>query len=320
MRGLLIVNPKATATTERTRDVLIHALADQFHLQTVHTDHREHAMELGRQAVLDDLDVVVTLGGDGTVNETVNGMMSARGERTADQLPCFGAIPGGSANVFTRALGFPIDPVEATGALVDALRHERSQSIGLAHVSATGAEAGTVIDRWITFNAGLGLDAQIIHAMEELRAKGKEATPTRYLATTVRMFFTATDRRNPTITLSTPEDDEVPGVFLAIIQNVSPWTYLGTIPVDPLPGTDWDNGLGVWAVRRMRFVDGLRYSRRILMKSKAGSTKSLYVGKDLSQFAAAAEPPVALQVDGEGLGEITAATFTHHPKMLRVFV
>lgn len=318
MRGLLVVNPKATATTDRTRDVLIHALADQFDLATVRTDHRGHAMELGEQAVAEGLDVVVTLGGDGTVNETINGMMAARGDRTAEELPRFGSVPGGSANVFSRALGFPIDPVEATGELVAALRDERTRTIGLAHAAVTNA-AGGKYGRWITFNAGLGLDAEIIHAMEAQRAKGKEATPTRYLMTSIHSFFTSPDRKHGAVTVQVPGQEDVDNVHLAIIQNTSPWTYLGTLPVNPLPGVDWDNGLGVWAVRRMKLVDGLRYSRRILMQSKAGSTKSLYVATDLDEFSITADPPISLQIDGEGLGQISAATFTSHPAMLRVY-
>lgn len=335
MRGLLVVNPKATATTDRTRDVLIHALADQFSLETVRTDHRGHAMELGRRAVSEELDVVVTLGGDGTVNETINGMMSARGDRTAEELPRFGAVPGGSANVFSRALGFPVDPVEATGELVDALRNERTRTIGLAHVSAVsaalaagdedvegaepGVTEGATIDRWITFNAGLGLDAEIIHAMEAQRAKGKEASPTRYLMTTLQTFFTGTDRKHPTLALDVPGHGHIDGLFLAIIQNASPWTYLGTMAVNPLPGVDFDNGLGVWAVRKMSVLTGLRYARRIIMQSKAGSTKSLFVARDLQRFSATATPPIQLQIDGEGLGSISRATFTSHPEMLRVY-
>jgi len=318
MRGLLVVNPNATATTGRTRDVLIHALADQFALDTVHTDHRGHAMELGQRAVQEGLDVVVILGGDGTVNETVNGMMSVRGDRTAGELPRFGAVPGGSANVFARALGFPIDPVEATGALVDALRHDRTRTIGLGLVDGIDAD-DVPFTRWMTFNAGLGLDAEIIHAMEKLRSKGKEATPARYLWTSIRTFFTGNARKHPAITLDTATDGTIADVHMAIIQKASPWTYLGGLPVNPLPLTDWDTGLGVWAVRNMRVVDGLRYTRRILMQSKAGSTKGLYVGYDLPWFSADANPPTPLQIDGEGLGEIAKATFTSYPQMLRVF-
>lgn len=318
MRGLLVVNPKATATTDRTRDVLIHALADQFDLEAVRTDHRGHAMELGARAVTEELDVVVTLGGDGTVNETINGMMSVRGDRGPEQLPRFGAVPGGSANVFSRALGFPIDPVEATGELVDGLRNERTRTIGLGHASGITAD-GADFDRWITFNAGLGLDAEIIHNMEAARAKGKEASPTRYLMTTLRTFFAGTNRKDPAMTLFVPGQGTVEGVFLAIIQNASPWTYLGTLAVNPLPETTWDSGLGVWAVRRMRILEGLRYSRRVIMQSKAGSTKSLFVGNDLAEFSVTCEPPVPLQIDGEGLGSITSATFTSHSDMLRVY-
>lgn len=319
MRGLLVVNPKATATTDRTRDVLIHALADQFSLETVRTDHRGHAMELGQRAVHEGLDVVVTLGGDGTVNETVNGMMSVRGDRTADELPCFGAVPGGSANVFTRALGFPQDPVEATGELVDALRNDRTRTISLGLAEGTD-DSGAQFTRWVTFNAGLGLDAEIIHAMETQRAKGKEATPTRYLFTSVRTFFQGTNRKLPAITLQTPGEDAIDHVFMAIIQKTSPWTYLGTLAVSPLPEASWDTGLGVWAVRKMRVVDGLRYTRRILMQSKAGSTSGLYVGNDLAEFTATADPATPLQIDGEGLGSVARVRFTTHPKMLRVFV
>ena len=322
MRGLLVVNHKASATTERTRDVLIHALADQFHLETVRTDHRGHALELGRRAVHEGMDVVVTFGGDGTVNETVNGMLTGMADigGRPDELPRFGAVPGGSANVFARALGFPPDAVEATGDLVDALRNDRTRVIGLARATATRLD-GSQFSRWATFNAGLGLDAQIIHNMEELRARGKDATPTRYLTTTLRTFFAGTDRKHPRITLDVPGQGSIPGVFLAIIQNASPWTYLGTLSVNPLPETNWDNGIGVWAVRRMTTIDGLRYSRRIVMGSKAGSTKNgLFVGKDLKRFSARAPLGVQLQIDGEGLGEVTSVTFESFPDMLRVFI
>lgn len=318
MRGLLVVNPNATATTDRTRDVLIHALADQFALETVRTDHRGHAMELGERAVVEGMDVVVTLGGDGTVNETVNGMLSAASGASAEQLPRLGAVPGGSANVFARALGFPIDPVEATGALVDALRNDRTRTIGLGRAEGI-SEDGTEFSRWITFNAGLGLDAEIIHAMEQLRAKGKEATPTRYLTTTIRTFFAGTDRKHAAITLKTEPDGTIDHVHLAIIQNASPWTFLGNLPVNPLPLTDWDTGLGVWAVRKMRVIDGLRYARRIVMQSKAGSTKGLYVGYDLASIMIEADPAVPLQIDGEGLAPVRSATFTSHPQMIRVY-
>src|SRR2546423_13259499 len=111
MRALLVVNPKATATTTRMREVLVGALGRDLKLDVEETHRRGHARELGRQATEDGLDVVVALGGDGTVNEVVNGMLV---HGPGLDVPSLAVVPGGSTNVFTRSLGLPQDPVEAT--------------------------------------------------------------------------------------------------------------------------------------------------------------------------------------------------------------
>lgn len=315
MRGLLVVNPRATTTSERARDVLVHALADQFHLEVVETTHRGHAMELGERAAAEGLDVLVTFGGDGTVNEAVNGLFANGGPSR----PMFGAVPAGSANVFTRSLGLPNNPLEATGQIVDALRNRRTRTIGLGHVDiTTGTET---VGRYFTFNAGLGIDAEIIDAIERARAEGKSASPSRYLFTAVRQFFLSTDRKRPTLVLEVPGADPVPSIHLAIVQNTSPWTYLGPYPVDPLPGASFDDGLAIWAVRKMSVAAGLRYTRRLLMHSKAGSTKNgLTVEYDLPEFVLRCTSPTSMQVDGEGMGQVDRAAFRSVPGGLDVLV
>ena len=146
MRALLVVNPKATAASAKLRDVLAHALASEIKLDVAETAARGHACELARQAAQDGLDVVVALGGDGTVNEVVNGLLA---EGTGADLPALAVLPAGGTNVFARALGMPNSPVEATSQLLDALRTGRRRTIGL----------GRADDRWFTFCAGLGIDA-----------------------------------------------------------------------------------------------------------------------------------------------------------------
>ena len=75
MRAVLIVNPNATSTTAAARDLLAHALESRVELTVTHTDHRGHAMEIAARPPADGIDVVIVHGGDGTVNEVVNGLL-----------------------------------------------------------------------------------------------------------------------------------------------------------------------------------------------------------------------------------------------------
>src|SRR5436309_9974175 len=98
MRALLVVNPKATTTSERSRDVLVRALRSEVDLTVEYTRRRGHATALTRAAAESGVDVVVTLGGDGTVNEAVNGLMSAeavlagRTSTRANALPALAVV------------------------------------------------------------------------------------------------------------------------------------------------------------------------------------------------------------------------------------
>src|SRR6476620_10303900 len=101
MRALLVVNPKATTTSERSRDVLVRALRSEVDITVAYTRRRGHAAALARDAAAEGVEVVVTLGGDGTVNEAVNGLMDA-GMKAGDR-PALAVVPGGSTNVFARS-------------------------------------------------------------------------------------------------------------------------------------------------------------------------------------------------------------------------
>ncbi|HEU5034082.1 MAG TPA: diacylglycerol kinase family protein [Mycobacteriales bacterium] len=304
MRALLVVNPKATTTSRRTRDVLARALGSDLKIDAVETQRRGHAIELGRQAVEEAYELVVVLGGDGTVNEVVNGML-ADGPR--EDSPALAVVPGGSTNVFHRALDIPRDPVEATGSLLDALREGRSRTIGL----------GRADQRWFTFAAGLGLDADAVRVVERARAKGRAATPTRYAAAALRQFFTGTERRRPPITLERPGQEPLPGLFLGIVSNTAPWTYFGSRPVVTTPAASFDRGLDLITLRRMRTIGTLWAAGRML-GPKGIRGRSVLVLEDLAEFTLAADAPMHLQVDGDYLGEAQRVRFTAVPAALRV--
>lgn len=302
-----MVNPKATTTNDVIRDVLISALADKFHLEVVTTTHRGHARELGARARAEEMDCILTLGGDGTVHEVVNGLLA---EGPATGLPVLGTVPGGSANVFARALGFPQDAVESTGRLLRAMRDGKTRTIGL----------GAYEQSCFTFTAGLGLDAEIMQRMEAARADGKGATPTRYLATTLRQFFGGTDRKAPSLILHREGEAPVEGVFLAIVQNTSPWTYFGAHPVNPSPRASFETGLDLWATRSLGVPHALRMGTRMLRSRDRGRPKGIVAWHDQAEFRITATRPTPMQVDGEVVADVTDVVFRSVPRALRVYV
>jgi diacylglycerol kinase family enzyme len=322
MRALLVVNPAATTTSARTRDVLIHALASEMKLEVVTTEYRGHARDLGRQAAdSDDIDLVVALGGDGTVNEVVNGLLH-RGP-DPQRLPRLAVVPGGSTNVFARALGLPNDAVEATGALLDALREERERTVGLGLAAGTpGTEDESVPSRWFTFCAGLGFDAGVVGRVEQQRELGRRSTHALYLRQVARQFWDEPHRRHGMITLERPGVAPVTDLVLSIICNTSPWTFLGNRPVYATPKASFDTGLDVLALSRMSTASVARYATQLLTSSPERGPQGKHAVSlhDLTDFTLHSKVPLPLQMDGDHLGLRTSVTFTGVRRALRVIV
>lgn len=306
MRALLVVNPKATATTAGARDVLAHALASETKLDVVQTEARGHATSLARQAAIDGLDVIVALGGDGTVNEVVNGLLA---DGPASGLPALAVVPGGNANVFARALGLPSSPVEATSQLLEALRTDRRRSVGL----------GQADDRWFTFCAGLGLDAHVVRRVERRRKHGVKATPALFVRQGLRQFFLHSARRSMPLTLHVPgAADEQVG--LALVCNSDPWTYLGERPVRPCPGASFESGLDLFALRSLGTASTLRHLRQILASRPRPRGRAVVALHDCTGFTLTSQQPTALQVDGDDLGDRTTVVFRSVPNALDIVV
>ncbi|MGW1358416.1 diacylglycerol/lipid kinase family protein [Streptomyces chartreusis] len=322
MRALLVVNPAATTTSARTRDVLIHALASEMKLEAVTTEYRGHARDLGRQAAESgEIDLVVALGGDGTVNEVVNGLLHNGPD--PEGLPGLAVVPGGSTNVFARALGLPNDAVEATGALLDALREGSERTVGMGIAAGTpGTEDEGVPERWFTFCAGLGFDAGVVGRVEQQRERGKKSTHALYLRQVVRQFIQEPNRRHGAITLERPGEDPVTDLVLSIVCNTAPWTYLGNRPVYAAPKASFDTGLDVLGLSRMSTVAVARYATQLLTSSpeRGAHGKHAVTLHDLDQFTLHSKVPLPLQMDGDHLGLRTSVTFTGVRRALRVIV
>ena len=306
MRALVVVNPRATATTERQRDVLAHALGSLAELDVVQTLHRGHAAALACRAMRDGVDIVVALGGDGTVNEIVNGLLT---DGVHEGMPALGVVPAGSTNVFARALGLPNDPIEATGILLDAVRRNRRRPVSI----------GRADDRWFIFAAGVGFDAAIIARVEKHRGRGRTSTDTLYARAGIREFFRS-DRRHPLLHIDLPGGTTMDGLHLAIVANTDPWTFVGRRALRPTPDASFDGGLDVYARTRMGAV-GVLYAMAQMARRKPRSPgRGAVVMHDLPCFVLRADEPVLLQVDGDLLGPQKIIEFRSFPKAIDVML
>jgi diacylglycerol kinase family enzyme len=211
--------------------------------------------------------------------------------------------------VFARALGLPRDPLEATSVVLHALADRRTRTVGL----------GRADDRWFTFNAGMGWDAEVVASVERSRARGLEASPARYARTALREYLR--QRRHPSsLTIELPGEPAVSEVRLAVVCNTDPWTYLGPLPARTNPGCGLTDGLALFALRSLSLGTVLPVLREILRKQGDPKGPNVLSRNELPLIRVISDTPVALQVDGDYLGERSEVEFVSVPGALRVVV
>jgi YegS/Rv2252/BmrU family lipid kinase len=113
--------------------------------QLIPTEEAGHATELAAQAVRDGADLILVLGGDGTINEVVNGMIGSQAT--------LGVLPGGTANVLAMELGLGSKLETA----IDRLSKSSAKRVSLGRLCQPALPA-----RHFLMMAGAGLDAQVV--------------------------------------------------------------------------------------------------------------------------------------------------------------
>jgi diacylglycerol kinase family enzyme len=308
VRGLLIVNRYATSMTGTVTDLVVRSLAGLVDLDVERTQYRGHARELAAAA---RADIVIVLGGDGSINEVVNGVMSRAEpvEAGSASKPLIAVIPGGGANVLARGLGLPVDTAAAIRRVREVIAAGRYRTMGL----------GLAADRYFTFSAGLGLDAEVVREVDRLRGEGHRESASLFLRTMVRQYYGGTDRRRPALTLERDGQPPVGDLFMAIITNRSPWTYLRDRPLLPVPNPDFNSGLDLLVLRRMRVTTIVNAVGQMLyVRSRPPRGRNLLSVLGSESLTIRSARPIAFQADGEYLGETEAVKFQFVPHALRV--
>jgi len=301
-RMLVIVNPYATTVSDRLKNLVVYALRGRYDVDAVDTEGRGHATEICREAAHEGYDVVVAFGGDGTVNEAVNGLA-----RSEAPLTC---LPGGTTNVYCRLLGIPPEIVDATEHLLRLADDWRPRRVDLARVN----------DRYFTFSSGVGLDASVVERVDahpRLKARLGEYYFTYAAVTTFLRRYLV---RPPRIELEA-QGERLSGVT-AVVQNATPYTYFNHWPIELGEGTDLVSGHLAGAVlHRANPVD----MPTVIVRAFSGRARIVrhrqvtgFTGARDVTVRSADGRPVPLQVDGDYIGDVVEARYGVAPRALSV--
>jgi diacylglycerol kinase family enzyme len=284
----LIVNPMASRVTEEGIALVEKELSTGFRLTTVRTERQMHAAELAAQV---EAGALIAFGGDGLFNEVVNGLRAS--------LP-LGFVPGGHTNVLPRALGLPRSP--ATAARRIAAGRTRRISVGCVN------------GRRFMFSSGIGVDSETVRAIDELgRAHdGRRSGDLVFARVAAGRLLRGYEPRL-----------EIGGygrAGLVLVGNDSVYTYAGRIAIRPSPRARFELGLDFVAPQRIGPGELVRLLPRLAMGRGLAGAPGVLSGHDLDRIEAVCDAPLALQADGEDLGDVTEAVFEAERGKILVFV
>jgi YegS/Rv2252/BmrU family lipid kinase len=243
------------------------------------------ATRLARQAVAGGADVVLSLGGDGTLNEVLNGM--ARSD-----VP-LGVIPAGTANVLARELDLGCDPLRAARRLAEL--EPRKVGAGLLHTSDQPS-------RYFMLMAGVGFDAHIVYNLHvPLKARLGQIA---YWVGALREFGRRLDEF----------DAEVEGrgyrcsfALASRVRNYAGWLRIAreVSLADELFEIVLCEGTST-------FGDYLRYLGTVLTGSVANAKGMCFLRAAEVSFSAPPDTCVYVQIDGEYAGRLPARVEVVH--------
>lgn len=162
----LIINPRLGQNVAKLTDMLAVFSAAGWKTDVALKEFGGHTEQLAKEAAEAGHDLVIGYGGDGTLNQVVNGVMAAERRRTI-----VGVIPGGTANVWAHEIGVPEDPVKASLLLINS--EGRKIDVGYVQVDSLPLTPGTKDGRkkkrfasggghHFLLMAGLGIDAAVM--------------------------------------------------------------------------------------------------------------------------------------------------------------
>lgn len=274
-KALLIVNPEAKhGETSKLLPVIERLLVDLAH-DTVHTERPGHATELAANA--SGYDLVVACGGDGTVHEVLNGLMSID-EATR---PTLGILPTGSGNDTRRTMGVSTDLAQAALQLVTGVR--KRFDIGVCN--------GTYFNN--SFAAGL--DAKVTAKAVEYKVTTKRSGLWLYLTALLHVLFHDLNSFKMNIAFDSEPRQLHDTLIIAITQGP---TYGGGFLITPDAKPD-DGLFDVCMIDPFTLPEAL-FRLPFLIMGKHTRMKPVHMSRH-TRISVQCDVPIPAQIDGEVL-------------------
>jgi diacylglycerol kinase (ATP) len=267
------------------------------------TERPGHARELAAAAAAEGLGVVAAAGGDGTINEVVNGLV---GSPTA-----LAVLPAGTGNVLAAQLGLVGVPTPLHRA--DLVAAAEALCAGVVRPVDTGlAQSAGGPERHFVLWAGVGLDAEVAREIETTgRLLKRRFGPAAYGALAARAALVATG----TPAVVTCDGERIDGrLLLGVVANVR--LYGGTVDLSPEALLD-DGRLDVSLFMGASVLAKLRHLGAVLARRRA--PRSEWRGLSAARIAITADPPLPVHLDAEPFGT-TPVVLTVRPRSLRLLV
>ncbi|MEZ5322187.1 MAG: diacylglycerol kinase family protein [Microthrixaceae bacterium] len=303
MKALLIVNPRASSVTPR-REIGVHRLLSAAHdVRMAETRHRDHATQLVRSAVAAGVELVVVLGGDGTLNEAANGMVGSNA--------VLAPLPGGSTNVFARTLGLDDHPVAALRTLLTALSSGSVRRIGVGEVNG----------RCFLFHTGIGWDARLVRYVEEHQRWKRRLGHGLFVIAGLRTWTRLYDRSRPHFAVRYADGSETPDAMFTVVQNTNPYTYVGKRPFNLSEDVTLAGPLCAMTLTELRTPSFLRLmSATLRTRDAMANSRIVDYRPEVTSMTVEMYEPTPYQVDGDELGDTSHLEFRHRPDALRLVV
>jgi diacylglycerol kinase family enzyme len=279
VQATLIVNPFASRVTEeRLRAVEKRTGA----VETLLTERRGHATELAAAAAGD---AVFVFGGDGVVNEALNGLPAGKP---------LGIVAGGHTNVLARALGVPSDPAAAT----------RQRRISVGRVNG----------RRFAFAAGIGADSEAVRELDTIKRgrDGRRPGDLAYARAIARRLLGGYEPRL--------EIEGLGRAALLFVSNDAVFSYAGPVALRLSPEARFELGLDLTAPERAGALTSLRLAGRVAVGRGLAGAPGVLAGHDLDRLVVRCDESLPLQSDGEDLGDVTEAVFEAERDAISVLV